>query len=82
MGARNRLVVAIGTAAAGIAAINTLSHIGTGGATALLGVIKEQTGSFSLALLPLAALTAAGSIAIVLTARGQASSMATAGAAD
>ena len=70
-----------GTAAAGIAAINTLSHIGTGGATALLGVIKEQTGSFSLALLPLAALTAAGSIAIVVTSRSQARGAQVAGAA-
>ena len=34
------------TAAAGIAGINTLSHIGTSGAVWLLGVIKEATGSF------------------------------------
>jgi uncharacterized protein (DUF1501 family) len=41
-------------AAAGIAAINTISRIGTSGATALLGLIK--TGSFPIALLPLVAL--------------------------
>jgi hypothetical protein len=38
------------TAAAGIAAINTLSHIGTSGATALLGIIKDSTGSVPMAL--------------------------------
>ena len=37
------------TAAAGIAGINTLSHIGTSGAVWLLGVIKEATGSFPMA---------------------------------
>jgi MFS transporter, ACS family, tartrate transporter len=59
-----------GTAGAGIAGINTLSHLGTGGATWLLGVIKDQTGSFPLALLPLVALTAAGSVTVL--ALGQA----------
>ena len=38
------------TAAAGIAGINTLSHIGTSGAVWLLGVIKEATGSFPIGL--------------------------------
>ena len=59
------------TAAAGIAAINTISHIGTSGATSLLGVIKDQTGSFPLALLPLVALTAAGTITVLLLGRQQ-----------
>jgi len=59
------------TAAAGIAAINTISHIGTSGATSLLGLIKDQTGSFPLALLPLVALTAAGTIAVLLLGRQQ-----------
>ena len=59
------------TAAAGIAAINTISHIGTSGATALLGVIKDHTGSFPLALLPLVALTAAGTATVLLLGRQQ-----------
>jgi ACS family tartrate transporter-like MFS transporter len=59
------------TAAAGIAAINTLSHIGTSGATALLGVIKDATGSFPMALLPLTFLTATGSIAVLIIGRVQ-----------
>ena len=48
------------TAAAGIAGINTLSHIGTSAAVWLLGVIKEATGSFPMALIPLALLQIAG----------------------
>jgi ACS family tartrate transporter-like MFS transporter len=59
------------TAAAGIAAINTLSHIGTSGATALLGIIKDSTGSFPMALLPLTLLTATGSIAVLVISRVQ-----------
>lgn len=56
-------------AAAGVAAINTIAHLGTGGATTLLGVIREQTGSFPLALVPLAMLTMAGSITTLLIGR-------------
>lgn len=47
-------------AAAGIAAINTLAHLGTGVVTSSIGFLREQTGSFPLALLPLCALTAIG----------------------
>lgn len=61
-----------GTAAAGIAAINTLSHIGTSGATWLLGYIKDTTGSFPMALLPLAFLTGLGAVVVVLMGRSQA----------
>ncbi|MFD0938798.1 MFS transporter, partial [Methylobacterium trifolii] len=58
-----------GTAAAGIAAINTLSHLGTGGATWMLGAIKDSSGSFPLALLPLAFLTGAGSLMVLVLGR-------------
>ena len=47
-------------AAAGIAAINTLAHLGTGAITSLIGVLREQSGSFPVALLPLCVLTAVG----------------------
>ncbi len=60
------------TAAAGIAAINTLAHIGTSGATWLLGVIKDKTGSYPMALLPLAFLTAAGCVIVLVMGRHQA----------
>lgn len=66
------------TAAAGIAAINTISHIGTSGATTLLGLIKDKTGSFPIALLPLVALTAAGTITVLLLGRQQQNAAATA----
>jgi ACS family tartrate transporter-like MFS transporter len=59
------------TAAVGLAAINTWAHIGTAGATALLGVIKDATGSFPVALLPLVTLTATGAILVVVAGRRQ-----------
>jgi sugar phosphate permease len=61
-----------GTAAAGIAAINTLSHIGTSGATWMLGAIKDATGSYPLALVPLAVLTGMGAVIVVWMGRSQA----------
>ena len=70
------------TAAAGIAAINTLSHIGTSGATSLLGIIKDATGSFQLALLPLALLTAAGTVTVLLLGRSQQATSTVAHAAE
>ena len=70
------------TAAAGIAAINTLSHIGTSGATSLLGIIKDATGSFQLALLPLALLTAAGTVTVLLLGRSQQATLTVAHAAE
>lgn len=58
-------------AAAGVAAINTIAHLGTGGATSLLGLIREQTGSFPIALIPLGILTAAGAVTTLLIGRAQ-----------
>ncbi len=57
------------TAAAGIAQINAIGNLGGFGGTYLLGVIKDRTGSYALGLLPLAALTAAGAIGIVVASR-------------
>lgn len=59
------------TAAAGIAQINAIGNLGGFVGTYLLGVIKDTTGSYGLGLLPLVALTAAGSIAVVIMGRGQ-----------
>lgn len=47
-------------AAAGIAAINTPAHLGTGAITTLIGLLRQQTGSFPVALLPLCVLTGTG----------------------
>ena len=58
-------------AAAGVAAINTIAHLGTGGATSVLGYIKDQTGSFPMALIPLATLTLIGSITTLMIGRSQ-----------
>jgi MFS transporter, ACS family, tartrate transporter len=60
-----------GAAAAGIAQINAIGNIGGFLGTYLLGVIKDATGSYPMGLLPLAVLSAAGCIAVLVLARGQ-----------
>jgi len=60
-----------GAAAAGIAQINAIGNIGGFVGTYLLGVIKDATGSYPIALLPLAALSAAGTGAVMILGRGQ-----------
>ena len=58
------------TAAAGIAAINATSNlIGGGLMVNVYGLIHEKTDSYVLALLPLAALTVASALAVVLVGR-------------
>lgn len=59
------------TLAAGIAAINTLGHLGTGGMSFLIGYIKENTGSFPIALLPLCALTLIGCCLVFVVGRSR-----------
>jgi MFS transporter, ACS family, tartrate transporter len=55
-----------GAAAAGIAQINAIGNIGGFIGIYLLGVIKDATGSYPMGLLPLAVLSAAGCIAVLL----------------
>ena len=57
------------TAAVGLAQINALSNLAGFGTTYLMGFIKDVTGRFSLALLPLVVLAAAASLAILLLGR-------------
>ena len=54
-----------GTAAAGLAQINAISNLAGFGTTYVMGYIKDATGNFSLALVPLVALAATGAWAIV-----------------
>ena len=56
-------------AAAGLAGINAIANLVGGGAISLVGWIKESTGSFSLALLPMVALTLAGGVSVLLMTR-------------
>ena len=56
-------------AAAGLAGINAIANLVGGGAISLVGFIKEGTGSFSLALLPLVLLTLIGGISVLLMTR-------------
>ena len=55
-----------GAAAAGIAQINAIGNIGGFVGIYLHGVIKDATGSFPMGLLPLAVLSAAGCIAVLV----------------
>src|SRR5215510_10931660 len=59
-----------GTAAAGLAQINAVSNLAGFGTTYVMGFIKDATGSFALAFLPLVALSGVAALAIVLTGRG------------
>ena len=62
--------LAAGAAAAGIAQINAMGNIGGFVGTALLGAIKDATGSYALGLMPIAALSAAGLVAVLALGRG------------
>ena len=57
------------TAAAGLAGINAIANLVGGGAISLVGLIKDSTGSFSVALLPLVLLTLIGGISVLVMTR-------------
>jgi ACS family tartrate transporter-like MFS transporter len=59
-----------GTAAAGLAQMNAISNLAGFGTTYVVGSIKQATGSYPLAILPLAGLSAAGALAVLLIGRG------------
>jgi MFS transporter, ACS family, tartrate transporter len=59
------------TAAAGLAQINAISNLAGFGTTYLMGLIKDATGKFSLALLPLVVLSAASALTIFLLGRSE-----------
>jgi MFS family permease len=56
-------------AAAGLAGINAIANLVGGGAISLVGVIKDSTGSFAVALLPLVLLTLAGALSVLWMTR-------------
>jgi hypothetical protein len=58
-----------GTAAAGLAQINALSNLAGFGTTYAMGLVKDATGSFTLALLPLVGLSATAAVALLWTRR-------------
>ena len=58
-----------GTAAAGLAQMNAISNLAGFGTTYVVGYIKQATGSYPLAILPLAGLSAAGALAVLLISR-------------
>lgn len=55
--------------AVGIAAVNTLAHIGTGLMNFVMGIVKDYSGSFPISLLPLCALTFTGAVIALLLSR-------------
>jgi MFS transporter, ACS family, tartrate transporter len=58
-------------AAAGLAQINALGNLSGFFCNYLIGWIKDETGSFPWAIMPIAALAAAGTIAVLMVGRGQ-----------
>ncbi len=48
--------------AVGIAAVNTIAHIGTGLMNSIMGIVKDYSGSFPISLLPLCILTFTGAM--------------------
>jgi ACS family tartrate transporter-like MFS transporter len=60
-----------GAAAAGLAQINALSNLAGFATVYLLGFIKDKTGTFSLALVPLVVLAAAAALVILLIGRSE-----------
>jgi ACS family tartrate transporter-like MFS transporter len=51
--------------------MNAISNLAGFGTTYLLGFIKNATGSYPIAMLPLVGLAAAGAFTILLVGRGQ-----------
>jgi len=60
-----------GTAAAGLAQINAISNLAGFGTTYVMGLIRDMTGSFQVALAPLVALAGGAAVAIVVMGRAQ-----------
>jgi MFS family permease len=58
-----------GTAAAGLAQMNAISNLAGFGTTYMVGFIKQATNSYPWAILPLACLSGAGALAVLLIAR-------------
>jgi len=58
-------------AAAGLAQINALGNLSGFFCNYLIGWIKDETGSFPLAIMPIAALALIGTVAILIVGRGQ-----------
>ncbi|MGH9678581.1 MAG: MFS transporter, partial [Candidatus Acidiferrales bacterium] len=58
-----------GTAAAGLAQINAISNLAGFGTTYIVGYVRQISGSYSLAMLPLAALSGAGAVAVLMLSR-------------
>ena len=59
------------SAAAGLAQINALGNLASFGFNYLVGWIQAETGSFPLALMPIAAVAAVGTISVLVIGRGQ-----------
>ena len=57
------------TAAAGLAQMNAISNLAGFGTTYIVGYIKQASGSYSLAMLPLAALSGVAALSVLLLVR-------------
>jgi len=61
--------LAASSAAAGLAQINAISNLAGFGTTYVMGFIRDATGSYTLALMPLVALAGTAAVAILLIGR-------------
>lgn len=59
-----------GSAAVGIAVINSIGNVAGFASSSLLGVIKDSTGSYALGLIPLAALSLVGAVTVLIIGKG------------
>jgi MFS family permease len=59
-------------AVVGLAQVNSMGNVGTFITSTAIGVIRDTTGSFALALLPLVAVAALGCVGLLVVARGDA----------
>jgi nitrate/nitrite transporter NarK len=64
-------LLSAGTAAAGLAQMNAISNLAGFGTVYLVGYLKDLTGSYPVAMLPLAGLSAAAALTTLLVGRGQ-----------
>ena len=64
-------LLSAGTAAAGLAQMNAISNLAGFGTVYLVGYLKDLTGSYPVAMLPLAGLSAAAALTTLLVGRRQ-----------
>lgn len=63
--------LSVGAAAAGLAQINVLGNLASFFFNYMIGWIKDETGSYAAALMPIAIVATIGTICVIVVGRGQ-----------